>query len=54
MVFLHKSAEWSDFVLKEMSGLPEVKVESLGKSAFMLRNSSCGAISAGFMPFVVA
>lgn len=50
MDFLHKRAEWSDFVLKEMSELPDV--ESLAKSAFMPRSSPCGAISVGFMPDV--
>lgn len=52
MDFLHKSTEWSEFVLKAMSGLPKVEVESLCKSAFMLRSSPVGAVSAGFMPDV--
>lgn len=31
--------QWSVFILQEMSGLPEVEMESLGESASLPRNS---------------
>lgn len=35
----HAFCSWIVFILQEMSGLPEVEMESLGESAFLPRNS---------------